>query len=74
MSGEYQAYLVRLERSGVQADWRVYVENAETGDVWHFATEWELIHFLLEILLSFPGKPDSSALESIQQGTTPHDK
>ena len=63
MSREYQAYLLRFERNRRQVHWRVYVENAETGEVLRFATEWELIHFLLQRLLTFPNELNDSTVQ-----------
>ena len=54
MSAEYQAYLFRFQRNNDESHWRVYVENAETGEVWRFATEWELLRFLMKTLAVTP--------------------
>ena len=50
MNSEYQAFLLRLHRSQGQIHWRVTMENAHTGEVLHFATERELLRYLLEVL------------------------
>lgn len=50
MAREYQAYLMRFERSDAQSHWRVHVENTETGKILRFATEWELLRFLTQVL------------------------
>lgn len=50
----YQAYLVRFQRSGEQKHWRVTVQNAQTGEQQHFATEQELFHFLAYALDLYP--------------------
>ena len=50
MNSEYQAFLLRLHRSQGQMHWRVTMENAHTGEVLHFATERELLRYLLEVL------------------------
>jgi hypothetical protein len=49
----YQAYLLRLQRSAPQADWRISLENAHTGEKLHFSSEKELLRYLWQLL----GKP-----------------
>src|SRR5690606_4622623 len=38
MGTEYQAYLLRLQRSQTARHWWVTLENAHTGEVCHFAS------------------------------------
>ena len=50
MEDEYQAYLLRFQRSSKQPNWRVQLENALDGEVKQFATEWEALRYLLKEL------------------------
>ena len=50
MSRDYLAYMLRLRRSDDRTHWRATLENAHTGDVHQFATEEELILFLIDQL------------------------
>jgi hypothetical protein len=43
-------YLLRLQHGRDQAHWRAMVRDAATGDERHFATERELVRFLLTTL------------------------
>ena len=47
---QYQAYLLRLERGKGQQGWRATLTNAHSGDVQRFATERDLICYLLQSL------------------------
>ena len=47
MSEDYQAFLLRLQHVSSASRWRASLENAHTGEVFHFASERELIRFLL---------------------------
>ena len=58
MTGEYQAYLLRLERGKGQQRWRATLENAQTGDVLHFASERDLLLHLLRAL-AHQGTPNA---------------
>lgn len=50
----YQAYLIRFQRSEGQPHWRVTLQNAQTNKVVNFATERQLITFLLDTLRCTP--------------------
>lgn len=50
----YRAYLIRLQRSDAQSHWRVTLQNAQTNEVIQFATEGQLISFLLDSLKRVP--------------------
>ena len=50
MGGDYQAFLLRLQRGQGQAQWRATLQNAQTGEILRFATERELLRYLMEIL------------------------
>lgn len=54
MKSQYQAYLLRLHRSQGQVHWRVTMENAHTGELHHFATEREMLRYLLQVLTIAP--------------------
>ena len=55
----YQAYLLRLQRSSAQADWRISLENAETGEKLRFGSEKELLRYLWQL---FGKTPDNEIL------------
>jgi hypothetical protein len=60
MGGEYLAFLLRLQRSQGQTEWRASMQNAKTGEILRFATERELLHYLIQILsVAPPGLLDS---------------
>jgi len=50
MSGEYLAFLLRLQRGQGQTQWRATMQNAQTGEILHFATERELLRYLMHVL------------------------
>ena len=54
MKSQYQAYLLRLHRSQNQMHWRVTMENAHTSELLRFATERELLRYLMKLLLDEP--------------------
>ena len=54
MKSQYQAYLLRLQRSQGQTHWRVTMENAHTGELLRFATEREMLHYLMKVLIIEP--------------------
>ncbi len=56
----YQAYLVRFQRGEKQPHWRATLQNAQTGEIIRFATESQLIHFLLDSLKHEPLEPHKS--------------
>ena len=47
---EYQAYLLRLRRGRDQTHWRAMLRDASSGETYHFATERELISYLVAAL------------------------
>ena len=47
MKEEYYAYLVRLQRNAPDGHWRISLENAHTGEMRNFASERELLRFML---------------------------
>jgi len=71
MGTEYQAYLLRLQRSQTARHWWVTLENAHTGEVCHFASEdlllrylWQLLgHGRLELDATPPATPSNPSLE-----------
>lgn len=62
MSEDYQAYLLRFQRSHGQQYWRVRLENARNGEVKQFATEREALRYLLQ-MLTFPTQSQSELCE-----------
>lgn len=58
---EYQAYLIRFQRSNGQTHWRVRLENVVSGEIRHFATERELLHYLMASLAR--ERPDDEGRE-----------
>ena len=50
MDKDYQAYLVRFQRQQDGSHWRATLENAHTQEVIQFASERELLLFLLQRL------------------------
>jgi hypothetical protein len=60
MHEDYQAYLIRFQRSEGQPHWRVRLEDARSGEVRHFATEWEMLRYLTQILAIVPDAPDAN--------------
>ena len=64
MSGEYLAFLLRLQRGQGQTQWRATMQNAQTGEILHFATERELLRYLLNILTVVPSDMNSREADS----------
>ena len=62
MDGEYQAFLLRLQRGQGQTQWRATMQNAQTGEILHFATERELLRYLMQVLMIAP--PDLNSREA----------
>ena len=50
MSTEYKAYLLRLRRDERECMWRATLENAHTGELLRFATQNEMLRYLLQSL------------------------
>ena len=63
MNDNYLAYMLRLKRSEGQANWRATLENAHSGSVHHFASEEELLLYLLDRLAGSP----SASEEDVHQ-------
>lgn len=51
MSSDYQAYLLRIQRSSTQSAWRVTMENAHTGELLRFANKRDLLRYLMNNLM-----------------------
>ncbi len=47
---QYQAYLIRFQRTQENLHWRVSMQNANNGKVLRFSTELEFLHHLLNAL------------------------
>jgi hypothetical protein len=50
MNSPYLAYLIRFECRENQSGWRASLENVHTRESLTFATEWELLIYLLQTL------------------------
>lgn len=59
MGGEYLAFLLRLQRGQGQTQWRVTMQNAQTGEVIYFASERDLLRYLMQVLMVLPPELDS---------------
>lgn len=59
----YQAYLIRFQRSDEHSHWRVTLQNAQTGEVIQFATEQQVMSFLLKTLKRNPSESENHAGE-----------
>ena len=46
----YTAFLIRWQENGPQTRWRSTVENAYTGQKFHFSSKSELLRFLWQSL------------------------
>lgn len=47
MNDFYNAYLLRVQRSDANSSWRVVLEDVHTGEVRYFASQIELLLYLL---------------------------
>ena len=47
---EYKAFLIRFQRHNSQHQWRTTLQDAQSKEVLHFATENEALRYLLEHL------------------------
>lgn len=60
----YQAYLVRFQRGDGQQQWRVTLQNANTGEQMTFTSEGEAFRYLVQALSTPPaaggGQPAAS--------------
>ena len=61
MRAQYKAFLLRLQRSQGQTHWRATLENAHTGELLRFATEREMLRFLMQVLTIAPPGLDGQA-------------
>ncbi len=50
MDSHYQSYLLRFQRGQTQAHWRATLENVHTRERLHFATEREMLLYLMKVL------------------------
>lgn len=50
MKQDYQAYLIRFQRGKGQAHWRAMLEDASSGEKLRFATELDLLRYVLKNL------------------------
>ncbi len=50
MTQEYQAYLLRFQREQNQVQWRSTLQNVQTDEIQRFASERDLIRYLLNKL------------------------
>jgi hypothetical protein len=57
----YHAYLIRFKRREAQSSWCATLEDVHTREIRTFATERELLVYLLQTLSERPASPDSSA-------------
>jgi hypothetical protein len=62
MSGEYLAFLLRLQRGQGQTQWRATMQNAQTGEILRFPTERELLRYLMQVLTT--AAPDLNGQEA----------
>ena len=63
MEENYQAYLLRLQRSQSNGRWRSTLQNVQTGEILRFATEREMINHLLAFLSQDAEVPSFSTKE-----------
>lgn len=54
----YRAYLIRFQRGEKQTHWRVTLQDAHQGTIHRFATENDLIRYLLYQLNESSSLPD----------------
>ena len=60
MVDNYQAYLLRLKRTQSNGHWRATLQNIQTGETMHFATEEDMVRHLLKTLTDAPINVQSS--------------
>jgi hypothetical protein len=68
VSTEYQAYLLRLQRSRGSDSWRATLQNADTGELLRFANEREMVRYLLQALAIAPDDPERPAAGEPEEG------
>ena len=56
----YHAYLIRFKRREAQSSWCATLEDVHTRETLTFATERELLVYLLQTLSEGSGSPDTS--------------
>lgn len=61
MNSQYMAYLLQLQRAEGSTRWRATLEDVHTRETLTFATERELLAYLLRILSERPGSTDTNA-------------
>ena len=61
MYKNYHAYLIRFKRREAQYTWCAMLENVHTRETLTFATERELLVYLLQTLSEHPDSPDTNA-------------
>ena len=61
MDKNYHAYLIRFKRRETQTGWRATLENVHTRETHTFATERELLVYLLQTLSEGLGSPGTQA-------------
>lgn len=61
MDKNYHAYLIRFKRREAQSSWRATLEDVHTRETHTFATERELLVYLLQVLSERPGSTDMNA-------------
>jgi hypothetical protein len=71
MGGDYLAFLLRLQRGQGQTQWRATIQNAQTGEVIYFASERDLIRYLMRVLTITPIGTDSQ--EAVTHNPDPGD-
>jgi hypothetical protein len=64
MAGDYLAFLLRLQRGQGQTEWRATMQNAQTGEILRFATERELLRYLMRVLTVASPELDSREADS----------
>ena len=68
MNDNYLAYMLRLKRSERQPNWRATLENAHSGTVRHFASEEELLLYLMDRLAESPPASDQDVHPGLSSG------
>ena len=56
----HRAYLIRFKRREAQTGWRATLENVHTRESLSFATERELLVYLLQTLSERPSSKDTN--------------
>lgn len=59
MSANYQAFLLRLQRSATSARWRGVLKDIENNDEVTFSNPYELFDYLLETVFREPSARDA---------------